>query len=61
MNLGNIIKAEKEGIKFLKLLKDVKAEVKINEYGFYGNKLTGALRRSSMDLTRALAELRKPS
>ena len=26
-----------------------------------GNKWTGKLRRASMDLTRALAELRKPS
>jgi hypothetical protein len=37
----------------------VKSEA--NEHGFIvGNKATGALRRTSMELTRALADLRRP-
>ena len=28
---------------------------------FWGSKVTGATRRASMDLTRALAEMRRPS
>lgn len=31
------------------------------EYEFSGSKEGGALKRASMDLTRALAELRRPS
>jgi hypothetical protein len=30
-------------------------------YSFNGNKHSGAVRRSSMDLTRALADLRRPT
>jgi len=30
-------------------------------YDFLGNKETGAIRRASMDLTRALADLRRPA
>lgn len=29
-------------------------------YGMFGTKESGAVRRSSMDLTRALADLRRP-
>ena len=60
MNLEKVIKAEKEAKRFLVITKKVEQEISKDEYLFYGNKLTGALRRSSMDLTRELAELRKP-
>ena len=31
-----------------------------NHYLYFGSKESGAVRRASMDLTRALAEMRKP-
>ena len=61
MNKESMIKVEKEARKLLGLVKEAKVSEKVNGYYFYGSKLSGALRRSSMDLTRALAELRKPS
>jgi hypothetical protein len=36
------------------------AEERGYKYGIWGSKATGTLRRRSMDLTRALAEMRKP-
>lgn len=48
-----------EAERFLERAKELsKTSVSSNGY-FYGSKLTGAVKRSSMDLTRALADLRK--
>lgn len=38
----------------------LKAESEQGPSAFYGSALTGELRRRSMDLTRALAEMRRP-
>jgi hypothetical protein len=63
----NIDEAKKEAKRFLAKVEDfelwLKAERKLfvvdnNFTG--GNKTTGALKRASMDLTRALAQMRKP-
>ena len=52
------VKAAVDEIK--RFLDRVKAyEANPPRYEFAGNKETGALRRASMDLTRALAELRR--
>ena len=37
-----------------------KAEKERQTYGYGGSKESGALRRASLDLTRSLAEMRKP-
>jgi len=42
---------------FIKAAKAARADI---EEGGSGTKLTGACRRASMELTRALAEMRKP-
>ena len=66
MKIANIIEAEKEAKRFLKRLKEVK-ESEANQRKFnmisksettYTSKETAALRRSSMDLTRSLSEMR---
>ena len=60
MNTTNINAAIKEAQEFIKRAKVAVAEHEASgQYGMWGSKATGALKRSSMDLTRALAEMRK--
>lgn len=60
MTIENIKRAQVEARKFLERVEDVR---KMEERGDFlewkGSKQTSALRRTSMDLTRALAEMRK--
>ena len=58
MTVTKIKAAIKEAQEFIKRAKVAVDEASDN-YGMWGSKATGALRRSSMDLTRALAEMRK--
>jgi hypothetical protein len=63
MKVQDILEAEKEAKRFLSKLRDLK-ESQMNYRGYTehglttGNKESGALKRSSMDLTRILAKLR---
>ncbi len=65
MQIETILKAEEEAKKFLKRVQLVRIDVKERVGGYsngtfiYGNRNTGALRRQSMELTNALADLRK--
>ena len=59
MNKAKIEQCERLCREFLERAKAVKAEIK-NEVWYFGCKETSALRRTSMELTRALAELRRP-
>lgn len=58
MQTSKIQEARKEALRFVdlatKLLRQSDVETKL-----YGSADSGALRRSSLDLTRALAEMRK--
>jgi hypothetical protein len=56
MRKENIIEAQEEAERFVKLADYVYKELL---EGDCSPKLTGALRRASMDLTRALAEMRR--
>lgn len=68
MKVKNILEAEEEAKRFLSKLKELKkseinGEVfnstkKINETHTSASKETGALKRSSLDLSRALSKLR---
>lgn len=51
-----------EAVRFLDLANEVRIAPLLNGDLYVVNdpKLTGALRRASMDLTRALAEMRRP-
>lgn len=68
MNMKNIKNAEAEAKRFLARIAEYKTAVKNAKYvGHYGTEYTaatpkesGALRRSSLDLTRSLADMRKP-
>ena len=61
MNKAKIKTAKAAARKFLDCANAVEQEQQKDECLFIsGSKETGALRRASMDLTRALAELRKP-
>jgi len=62
MNFSKLKIAEAEAKRFLERVKAYRASEEQYEPGFfhYGVKESGAVRRSSLDLTRALADLRKP-
>jgi hypothetical protein len=54
--------AEQEAKRFLARVKELKAAVSDADGSLWSNpKETGAVRRASMDLTRALSAMRKPS
>lgn len=66
MKVSNILEAKEEALRFLDRIKKVE-ESDANQKRFkmiskgettYTSKETGALKRSSMDLTRALSKLR---
>lgn len=60
MNLQSILKAEIEAREFLSKAKQVREEAQNSEiYFMTGSRLTGSLRRQSMELTNALTDLRK--
>lgn len=56
---AGVSKAVEEARRFLAAAADVAGD-KDNGWEIVGSKNTGTLRRASMDLTRALAEMRKP-
>lgn len=62
MNWGNIVAARKEAERFLECVDILEMTIgnKSNWGSWENPKQRGALRRASMDLTRALAEMRKP-
>lgn len=59
MNQSKVKIAAAEARRFLAKVKDYEATP--SEYEYVGTKASGAVKRASMDLTRALAELRRPS
>jgi len=59
MNIKTLYVVIAEAERFLRIAKEAKAWEAKSEFPFYGSKQTAATRRASMDLTRALAELRK--
>lgn len=61
MKIENIKKAVEEATRFLERTKALYEGMKAKgEYMWANPKQSGAVRRASMDLTRALAEMRKP-
>lgn len=59
MDAKKIAIAAEEAKRFLKRVRDL--DENPPQYEFVGTKETGALRRASMDLTRALADMRRAS
>jgi hypothetical protein len=60
MNTKEIQKAVAEAKRFIDAANIVLAERKESPTYFIGTKASGAARRASLDLTRQLAEMRKP-
>lgn len=66
MNTSTLRKAIKEANRFLELAAQLEREYIVQEkrsegWAYASPKTTGAVRRASMELTRALAEMRRPS
>ena len=61
MNPMTVKTARKEAKELIALCNDVLVRHEADSFTFYGCKETASLKRKSMELTRALAELRKPS
>lgn len=62
MNIDKVLKCQVLAKQFLSRASDVRNRYRSDqetEANFFGTKETAALRRASMDLTRALAELRR--
>lgn len=61
MNEERLTRAIEEANRFLAAAKSYQERLQADSYlSFTGCRESGAVRRSSMDLTRALAQLRKP-
>jgi len=60
MNIRTLQAAIVEAERFLDLARELQAEQRDSGVYFAAGKATGAARRASMDLTRALADLRRP-
>lgn len=61
MNLTTLKLAKAEALRFVKKVNALEQDANVNHIGyFFGSKHTGAVKRASMDLTRSLADLRKP-
>ena len=58
MDAAKLIAAEAEAIRFLSRVDAYKKAITATVYG--SPRESGAVKRASMDLTRALADLRKP-
>lgn len=59
MKQDTVAAALNEARKFSALAQSVLSAAKDDKYLFSGTKLTGAMRRQSLELTRSLAEMRK--
>lgn len=60
MNLTAIQQAKAEALRFLKRVNALEQNKPSHNAVSFGSKHTGAIRRASMDLSRTLAEMRKP-
>ncbi len=61
MNLEKLLEAKSEAERFLKKVEKLEERANTDTYAFWGCKESGDVRRSSMDLSRSLSELRKPN
>jgi hypothetical protein len=64
MTHANLAKAKGEALRFLEKVKELEksdANESTSHSYYWASKQSGAVKRASMDLTRALAEMRKPN
>lgn len=60
MNLSAIQQAKAEALRFIKRCNQLEQLKPSHSDVSFGSKHTGAIRRASLDLTRTLADMRKP-
>jgi len=58
MNVGSVKQAKEEAIRFIKSVERVEIAFKQDPHIFMGSKVTAACKRASLDLSRALSEMR---
>lgn len=58
MKREEILKAESEAIRFLRTVGDLKERLDDDRYALYGCRESASVKRASMDLTNALADMR---
>jgi hypothetical protein len=62
MNIETLNRAISEAERFLKSAKEVQQQAEHTSWGWItGTRYSAACKRASMDLTRALSDLRRPS
>ncbi len=61
MNIESLDVAIREAKRFLGMAQETRRIAKADTMIFYGSKRTAATKRASLDLTRALADMRRPS
>ena len=61
MNAKTVRTARKRALRVARLCRLVLEKHDKEEYSYFGSALTGELRRASLDLTRALADMRRSS
>lgn len=59
MDGNKMQRASKEALRFLDAVRQMQAASIRDANAWYGSRESGALRRASLDLTRALADLRR--
>jgi hypothetical protein len=60
MNEAQIKEAKREAVRFIKAVDAWHKRFSQEDFDLYASKEGGSLRRASMDLTLALAQMRKP-
>jgi len=60
MRKADVDKVKQEIKRLLAAIKDLEAEQPVRAISYYGGKASGAVKRASMDLTRALSDMRHP-
>lgn len=60
MENKSVLKAVDEARRFIEKAVVVLDDERETKFSYFGSKNTGSLRRASLDLTRALADMRKP-
>ena len=60
MNIDSVVEAKETAQRFLKTVDALEAKLESDAYAAWGTRESGALRRSSLDLSRALSSMRRP-
>ena len=60
MNIDSVREAKDTAVRFLKTVDTLEAKLETDDYAAWGTRESGAVRRSSLDLSRSLSAMRRP-